>query len=207
MTLFFLYFIIFASTWILLCVSVQPTRTCSINLRPLTVFSLKLHSVSQQVGSNQTHKRTQVRRGSWRRLTRPIKKNNTTFPVFVWGVEKHSQRVTFTATMKNKQQEKYVQNSERGPFGGLFLMLTLCPCTTADPWSAGLIFKWQVFLSRTAMTSWSWSSYVAEWCNEIPTFLHSWRVIGQYAWLQRWALRRRSLWQEWKWRACKPARL
>lgn len=69
-----------------------------------SLFNLRLHSVSQQVGSKQTHERTQMRP---LKHDGPQKKTKKTYtlPVFVWGVEKHSQRGLLDYyCCKNKEQ-------------------------------------------------------------------------------------------------------
>lgn len=87
------------------CVCVSPTHQ-DIKHQPQgrSLFNLRLHSVSQQVGSKQTHERTQMRP---LKHDGPQKKTKKTYtlPVFVWGVEKHSQRGLLDYyCCKNKEQ-------------------------------------------------------------------------------------------------------
>ena len=138
-----------------------------------------------------------------------------TLPVFVWGVEKHSQRGLLNYyCCKKKDTKNNVQNQtddlsllKKKKKKGFLLMLWFCFAPRVDPWSAGFILKQNFFLSLSATTSWSWSSDGAECYSEIPTFLHSRRVIDQCAWLLPRALRRCSPWRGTQRRTCTPARL
>lgn len=74
------------------------------------------------------------------------KKKPYTHPVFGWGVKKHSQSslLGYYRCQNKSKQQQYVQTEMTS-----------------------------IFLSSPAVTSWSWSSYGAEWYCDITTFLHS----------------------------------
>lgn len=129
-------------------------------------------SFSFTVGRKQLDTRkTQVRWESWRQPTHDGPKDKIEHTYSSFCTHKAARWVIIAAKMNKNDMCKF------RPLKGLLLMLRLCPCSRADPWSAGLILKRQAFLLSTAIASRLWGSYGAVWDFYFAPLLTGYRSV------------------------------